>query len=94
MRDHSCGLFVTGACFGLEAFVWATDATKQTSASARRVGSGGHDNGGAATLAAVGSRAYSEPGPRSDLVRRGYYDPMTGEEAKAVKLGALPEVIP
>lgn len=47
-----------------------------------------------AALAVVGSCAYAESDPRSDLGRRGYYDPMTGEKAKAVKLGALPDITP
>lgn len=88
MRAHSCVLFVTGAWSGLE----ATDATRQTSASARRVGWGACDSARAATQAAVGSCAQSEPGPPSDLVRQGCYNPVTGGEDKTVKLGASPKV--
>lgn len=38
---------------------------------------------GAATVVAMASRAYSDPGPYGGLVRREYYDLVTGEEAKA-----------
>lgn len=51
--------------------------------SAKEVGSGGRDRVGAVTVAAVGSRACSDPGPHSSLVSWGYYDLVTDEEAKA-----------
>lgn len=62
---------------------WTKAVTQQKSASAKEVGSGGRDRVGAVTVAAVGSRACSDPGPHSSLVSWGYYDLVTDEEAKA-----------
>lgn len=64
MRAHSCVLFVTGAWSGLE----ATDATRQTSASARRVGwgacdrAGGSDTGCCWVLCSIRARPSQRPG--------------------------------